>query len=347
MNYKLDDEHLRICVNIDQIYDAVLGTTKELEKMPLYMSWLKRNNADYLYVKSNDNTIHKSLGPRSPETELIYNSYINNRKDLKERLESQSTKLKQYLAQYSALKLPAIASLPAQILRKLDAAGELGTNFIVVGTNAFVAYEIEARERFAFGLDETEDFDLSWCRGSKISFVSQLQDSVQGSPLLDVLKKVDKSFKINNSKPYQALNNKGYEVELLTAPSVMSTLSKDEVFSTAAIPEQEWLLLGKPIRRVVGAKDISPAPLFVPDPRYMALHKLWLSKKDTRRNDKKGKDYKQGELLMDAVIRKMQTSHPVDLDFVLDLPEDLLETFNDWAARHNYDPGNPPELDWF
>lgn len=347
MNYKLDDEHLRICVNIDQIYDAVLDTTRDLQKLPSYMSWLKRNNVDYLYVKTKDNTIHKSIGPRSPDTELIYNSFIANRDELKERFNSQYDKLKQYLLQYNALKLPTVASVPAQILRKLDAAGELGTNFMVVGTNAFVAYEIEARERFAFGLDETEDFDLSWCRGSKISFVSPLQDAVKGSPLLDVLKEVDKSFKINSSRPYQAINSKGYEVELLTAPSVMSTLSKDEVFATAAIPEQEWLLLGKPIRRVVCAKDISPAPLFVPDPRYMALHKLWLSKKESRRNDKKGKDYKQGELLMDAVVRNMQTSHPVNLDFVLELPDDLLDTFNEWAAKAGYDPGNPPVHDWF
>lgn len=347
MNYILNDEHLRIIANTAQIYGAWMSTFKEINNLPDYMSWQTRNKKEYLYVKTKDNSIPKLKGLRSEETEEIYNTFIKQRDELKIREESQRNKMNQYLAQYKALKLPTLTSLPAKILRILDLRDELGTNFMVVGTNAFIAYEIEARERFAFGLDETEDFDLCWCRGSNISFLSKLQEPVKGSPLLSALLKADKTFKINENVPYQAINNDGYEVELLTAPSVMSTLSKDEVFSTAAIPEQEWLLLGKPIRHIVCANDTTPAPLFVPDPRYMALHKMWLSKKDIRNANKKDKDYKQGNLLMDAVVRKMQAPYPVDLDFVLDLPEELLDVFNDWASRNNYDPGKKPNVDWF
>lgn len=347
MNYQLNSEHLRIIANTSQVYDAVVDTTRDLLELPEYMVWRPRNGIDYLYIKNKKEPFDKSSGARSAGTEQRYNEFIEQRDELQNRLKTQSEQLSLYLTQYKSLKLPTITALPAKILRKLDIDGELGTNFMVVGTNAFIAYEIAARERFAFGLDETEDFDLCWCRGANMEIVTNLQDPVKGSPLFDTLLKVDKTFKINKKKPYQAINSKGYEVELLTAPSVMPTLSKDEVFSTAAIPEQEWLLLGRPITCVVCADDTSPAPLCVPDPRYMALHKLWLSKKDSRMNEKKGKDYKQGELLMDAVVRNMQTSHPVNLDFVLELPDDLLDTFNEWAAKAGYDPGNPPVHDWF
>ena len=75
--------------------------------------------------------------------------------------------------------------------------------------------------------------------------------------MFSALKKVDSSFRLNKARPYQAINNNGYEVKPLTAPSVMKTLSASEVFSTEAIPEQEWLLLGRPLRHVVPGKTVA------------------------------------------------------------------------------------------
>ena len=40
---------------------------------------------------------------------------------------------------------------------------------MVVGTNAFIAYSLLCNARFPPGVEETEDFDLAWCRGSGVS----------------------------------------------------------------------------------------------------------------------------------------------------------------------------------
>ena len=43
-------------------------------------------------------------------------------------------------------------------------------------------------------------------------------------PLLSALRSVDASFDLNHRRPYQAINRKGYEVELLAAPSGLTSL---------------------------------------------------------------------------------------------------------------------------
>ncbi len=334
----LKDEHLRIAVNINQIYEQYIDVLREYKKLPSNMAWQSVNNNEYLYVTYPSMGNPKSEGLRNVESEHKLRVFQETKATYESRLNSMLNSLNTYLVQYKALRLPLIGSLPAKILRELDVRGQLGSYFMVVGTNAFGVYEIIASERFAHGLDETEDFDLSWCM-SKTSLFCMSEQPLKGSPLLTALLAVDKSFQLNKRKPYQAVNRDAYEVELLTAPSVMSTLSKDEQFSTAAIPEQEWLLLGTPLRYVLCSKDGKPAPLYVPDPRYMALHKMWLSNKEERRPDKKDKDFKQGDLLLSAVTRKLQSSYPVDVSFVLTLPDELMDVFNDWCSRHQYIPG--------
>lgn len=334
----INDEGLRIIANLGQAYDALADEIRVGKDVPVNVHWKNISGKDYLYIKQQASQEAKSCGARNSDTEALFKKHSAAIADHELRMKHMTQSVEQYCRQYRALKLPVITSLPAKILRDLDVHGHLGSNLFVAGTNAFPAYEIEARERFARGLDETEDFDLGWCRGAEISFGGKLPE-LKGSPLFEAVKRADKTFRINTKKPYQAVNSIGYEVELLTAPSMFATLSKDEVFNPMAIfNEQEWLLKGRPIRYVISASDNTPAPLFVPDPRWMGLHKIWLSGKEKRAADKKDKDAKQGNLLLDAVARKMQMSYPMDIDFVMSLPEDLLPIFNEWAKKHEYIP---------
>ena len=104
--------------------------------------------------------------------------------------------------------------------------------------------------------------------------------------------------------------------------------------------EQEWLLLGRPLRHVIGATDGTPAPLVAPDPRWMALHKLWLSQKPRRAALKRPKDQAQGLLLLRAVIEAMP-AYPVDDAFLAAVPAELkgfLRIGIDWALAHRSPP---------
>ena len=109
--------------------------------------------------------------------------------------------------------------------------------------------------------------------------------------LLAVLKRIDPNYRINKSKPFQALASDGYEVELLVAPSLFKTLPRGDAFSPMPIfHEQEWLLRGRPVRHVVVSRDQKTCPIFAPDPRWMALHKMWLADKPERNANKRNKD---------------------------------------------------------
>ena len=188
-------------------------------------------------------------------------------------------------------------------MREFDLRGWLGVSLLVVGTSAFAAYEIEAGQRFAAGLDETEGFDLTW----------------PGRP--------------------DVMLQGGVRQPRLAVPSVMSSLHALGDFNPVPLLEQEWRLQGRPVRHVVADFAGAPVPLVVPDPRWMGLHKWWLSVKPERDRLKKSKDAKQGDLLLCAVLDRMPGRYPMDTDFVIDLPAEWLLVFTRWAQPHQFIPG--------
>ncbi len=333
------DEALRLCANLAQRHDAWVSAIRRLEELPASMYWVTKDGRDYLTIKVAPTDQGKSQGARSSETEARYESYQRERAAAKTVLAETEAALLDTIRSYRGHRLPMATNRPAAILRELDIQSLLGTDLLVVGTNAFAAYEIEAGARFAAGIaDETDDFDLSWCRGSKVS-LSKANDRPVGSPLMRALKAVDASFTINKGKRYQALDKTGYEVELLAAPSMFRTLPENEVFEPLPVfQEQEWLLQGRAVRHVVVSRDLKTCPICAPDPRWMAVHKLWLANKPERKATKRPKDQKQGEALLDLIRERMSISYPLDIDFVLDLPDELRTLFDTWASSRNFVP---------
>lgn len=124
-----------------------------------------------------------------------------------------------------------------------------------------------------------------------------------------MLKAVDPTFTINNERDFQARNAKAYEVELLVAPSRANTLGAKDRPRPVPLPEQGWLLLGRLVDQVIGCRDGSPARIVTPDPRWFALHKLWMSAQAKRNPLKRPKDRTQGLALLDAVATAMPPTH--------------------------------------
>ena len=239
-----------------------------------------------------------------------------------------------------------MAEQQGRLLRELDRHGLLGYDVLVVGTNAFAAYEMVCGARFPVGNEATEDFDLAWCRDTKVSLAAIAppaphQAAGSRASLMSVLKRIDSSYAINKRKPYQAVNDAGYEVELLAAPSTHPLPNNEAFEPMATLVEQEWLLRGTPVRCVVTTNKPAPCPLYTPDPRWMAVHKLWLSLKPERNPAKKGKDARQGNVLLDATRYFLKESYPMDLDFVLELPPELRDHFAAWAQQSGFDPTKP------
>jgi hypothetical protein len=335
----------RLAANLEQAYQAWAVARRQYAALPVSMYWHTKASNDYLLVKADSASSGKSLGPRSEATEALLTRHTADKLALKERVRQADDRVAERASLCRRLRLPAMADQQAEILRALDLEELLGTDFMVVGTNAFVAYQAVCGVHFPTGNEETEDFDLTWCRGSKASLLSQgavanLQPATTPprKNLLGVLHSIDTTYAINSRKPYQAVNQAGYEVELLAAPS-RHPLPPGEAFQPmASLIEQEWLLQGRPLATVVATLRGRACPLVVPDPRWMALHKMWLARKPERNPNKRDKDARQGEVLLDAVRHFLPHSHPLNVNFVLDLPEDLRPTFDRWAAERHFVP---------
>jgi hypothetical protein len=332
----------RTAANLEQSYFAWLDTRRQLADLPTSMFWVTKQEADYLHIKKDSRDNGTSIGVRSSQTMAQFEQYQSQRRELEQRLASLSQLLDERGKMYrlKALRLPFIADAPVQILRQLDIDELLGLDVIVVGTNAFAAYELLAGARFPGGNETTEDFDMAWCRDTKASLAA-LMPRTRITPKKTVfasLRTVDASYAINRAKPYQAINTGGYEVELLAAPST-HPIPKTEAFNPmATLIEQEWLLMGNPLSAVLTSQSAIACQLVVPDPRYMALHKIWLSRKSLRNKNKVEKDRRQGYVLLEAVRYFFTTSHPLNVDFIFSLPDELRPIFDEWCAERQFVP---------
>jgi len=330
----------RVIANLEGAYDQWVDARRRLAELPVSMYWQSKGGVDYLAVKQLSSDPGTTVGPRSPDTERAYADFRTEKDDLKRRVSSADALINDRAAQYRALRLPVLADRQGELLRALDIEGLLRNDLLVVGTNAFAAYELLCGAKFPVGNEETEDFDLAWCRDSEVSLSATTRALTPPTrrSLFSVLQSVDPSYKLNPRKPYQAINADGYEVELLAAPS-RAPLPKNEAFAPmVSLVEQEWLLKGRAISLVVATVRRRACPLYVPDPRWMALHKLWLAQKPERSAAKKPKDKRQGEVLLDACRLFLADTYPLDIDFVLDLPHELRDHFNAWAERNSFDP---------
>jgi len=328
---------LRIAANLASIYDAWIEAVRERESQPSSMYWVSRGDSKYLGIKVKSRDSGTTIGARDAGTEAKFADYLTRVAKLDQRIATAANALAPTIRQYRSLKLPMLAIKPGQILRELDIAGLMGSHLMLVGTNAFAAYQLECGRHFPAGVQETEDIDFAWWATEK----SDLMLARGGSPLLQTLRSFDPTFQINKKKPFQATNDAGYEVELLVAPSRLKGLSEDEVFSPVpGLIEQEWLLRGQPIRHVVTTQDNKPCLLYVPDPRWMALHKLWLGEQEKRNTLKRPKDILQGNVLLDATRYFLQVTHPLNIEFTLDLPQELRDLFLEWSESREFTPSD-------
>lgn len=330
----------QVIANLEAAYEQWHQARQTVASLPSSMFWQAKGGVDYLAVKRGSQDSATTQGARSPETEAAYESFVADKETAKKRVADADALIEQRARQYRALRLPVMLDKQGELLRAFDVEGLLRNDLLVVGTNAFAAYEVLCGVKFPAGNEPTQDFDLAWCRGSGVSRARLVPDPDVDSrkPLINVLQSIDATYTLNPKKPYQAVNSAGYEVELLAAPSRAPLPKKERFQPMVSLVEQEWLLCGKAAFAVVATQRHRACPLYVPDPRWMALHKLWLARKPERNAQKRPKDGRQDEVLLDACRYFLADAYPLNIDFVLELPEELRNLFNDWAERNGFDP---------
>jgi hypothetical protein len=186
----------------------------------------------------------------------------------------------------------------------------------VIGTYALKAYEVESASNFSAGMDATEDLDFTLCLTE-----GNIDPDVPRRLLL-TLKHADPTFIVSTNSAKTVVNKDGYRVDLLTDNATAKHFSAARPWKPAALEGQESLRSGKPVNAVVIDFDGWPVHISAPDPRYFALHKLWLSKRPGRTPAKRVKDARQGKALVEA-IKQYMDHYPFNDEFVANLPAAL------------------------
>lgn len=336
-----NDESLRVLENLAVLYDSWKSYHHRAKTASYRLGWKTIHRHEYLYQQRGHAGLGTSLGRRTVDTESLLAEHQARRASLEVELAALSPRVATQFQLYRALHLPMLSKQAGAVLRAADEAELLGTALLVVGTNTMAAYELEAQSRFATGLDATEDCDLTWAAENSTALA--IKDP---KPILHMLKQVDDTYTVNTERPFQARNAAAYEVEILAAPSSFLGYPQKETIRPVPMMEQEWLLNGKHVEQIMFDRGGKPVKIVAPDPRWMAVHKLWLADKATRNPRKVDKDRRQGLALLQAITESMP-HYPLDQAFLDALPAEL-EGYKKYVVELQVKPqSNVPETSRF
>ena len=297
----LSDQQRLFLVESDQIYRAWREILWRHRDYKYGMRWKSVNGKDYLLRLTSASGNSKSLGPRTPETERIFEQFQHGKDLAEERYRQFKIKIESQRKLNRAVRLGRMPTIIGEILLRLDESQVL-SELRVVGTHAIFAYESMAAVELKMELLASGDIDLLIDVRKQMSLLAKKLD---GEGLLGLLKKVDKTFEISSAQGFRAINQDGFMVDLIGQDKGMlatkpQPLAKGDL-EIMEVPNLEWLANAPRLDQVVIAANGAAVMMPVPDPRAFAIHKAWLSHQTNREPVKKQRDLNQALMVIDLV----------------------------------------------
>jgi hypothetical protein len=249
-------------------------------------------DASYL-VRTSASGGEKSLGARSAETEEIYARFKQRKEEAERRLAGLKNAVETNRRLNRALRVGRVDPLVVDILGRLADAG-LIEHFRIVGTHALYAYEAAAGVRFDAEALATRDIDLLWDVRKRVQFATQL--AKVDTSLMNVLKKVDSSFRRREGQKETAVNKDGFEVDILKRPTAAGdprpARLSDDLDDLYAVPaaRAQALLDSPAFSAVIVATNGSMARMNTLHPLAFAKFKAWMSRSPDRDGLKRRRD---------------------------------------------------------
>lgn len=304
----LRNDQIRQVIDAEQVFSGYRSARGELDaRFAGSMSWKTIAGGSYLYRKVHGAS--RSLGPKSPETEGIYENFRDGRARQRDLVRGLAARLDEMAPVNRALGIGRVPLIGARVLRQLDGSGLLGRALHVVGTNALYAYERMAGVRIDSGLVATGDVDLLLDARRALKIAAP---GLSSEGLLGLLRKADTSFSLMGRRSFRAVNRDGFMVDLIK-PALKDRLvgadrsgfGGDNDLHAVEIEGLAWLV-NSPKQRVIVIDDRGyPLAMAVPDPRAFALHKAWLAARRDREPNKRQRDAAQAKLVAGMVKERL------------------------------------------
>ena len=271
------------------------------------MVWKTVDGKVYL-IRTSPSGGQRSLGRRSADTEVVYQNFIEKKQSLQDRLSSLKAVMIKHERMNRALRVGSMPNIAVAILGRLADAG-LSDYFRVVGTHALYAYEAAAGVRFASAITATRDIDLLWDTRKRVMFSERLR---QDSPsMLAALQKVDKSFQIIEDQKYTAINQDGFEVDIIRR---VATPEDPHPFRLSDAEDDFWVVQAKRADELMNAPEFTEmvvaengamARLTTVHPSVFITFKRWMSKEPDRDPLKRRRDAMQADAVEWALNERL------------------------------------------
>ena len=207
----LSDNTARQIIDSGTVLGEFVRVKRQAQQYAGGMYWKRQGDYEYLVKTAPDNR-QQRIGPRSADTEAIYQEFTARKQALEARFKSLRAALSDAERLNKALKAGRVPSTAVSVLQAIEDAG-LGQHFTVVGTHALYAYEAAAGVRIVQGALATQDVDLLWDARRRVRFMTDIQRL--DTSVLRVLQRADASFVRKEGPNETAINAQGFEVDFL------------------------------------------------------------------------------------------------------------------------------------
>ena len=310
----LSDNAARQVIDASTIFEEWRRVERAARAYVGGMYWKRQGEYEYL-VKTLPDNRQKRIDPRSAKTEAIFKDFTERKTEIEARLKSLQGALKEAERLNKALKAGRVPSKVVAVLQALEGAG-LGEHFRVVGTHALYAYETAAGVRIVQGALATQDIDLLWDAGRRVSFVTTM-DKLDKS-MLEVLQKAEPSFRRKEGQTETAIDDKGFEVDFLRRQVAEGDphpfrFTDDEEDLWPVQAERAAVLTSTPLfEHLVISATGRMALMRTIDPAVFVSFKRWMADNAQKRPElKRRRDVRQADIV-EALLKEglLQTQVP-------------------------------------
>lgn len=295
----IDEGAARQYIDARSTYVALSQAKQKAKEVRGGLYWKKKDSQTYLIRTATDNG-QKSLGPKSEENELIYKNFVARKTSYESRLSELKRTMGKMERLNRALRVGRVPNIVVNLLQALEDA-EVSDHFIVVGTHALYAYETEAGVLMASETIATQDIDLLWDTRKRFKLATHLRR--EDVSIIDLLRKVDKSFQIREDQKYTAVNSGGFEVDIIRRevkegdPHPIRISRHDDDFWVTQAKRADTLINAKRFSSVIVATNGEMAQMNTIAPQSFVEFKQWLAKQDSREPIKRKRDLLQAKAI--------------------------------------------------
>lgn len=311
---ELDESALRQYIDSRTVFVELERTRRQAGQYRGGMVWV----GDTL-IRTSPQGGQRPIGPRTVDTEAIYAKFTANKASLAERTRNLETELKKCRARNFAENVGRAPALLVNVLNRLEEVGIL-QHFLVVGTHALYAYEQAAGIRIMDpGAFVTRDADLLWDTRKRIKLVSAMK--LLDSSFLGLLKGVDKSFRLSPEDRHKAINDHGFEIDILRCEAdktgdphpLKLTDHEDEFWAVQARNADKPLSARRLSTMIVTARG-AMARMNTIAPETFVAFKRWMARQPDRESEKRSRDLLQAEIVEDLLERGLFKTEEVAVD---------------------------------